>query len=602
MARQRSAWIAARARNASRQGVRIAAMGSIGVLVTLLALVLIPRELDRQVQRRIDALPVAPDSAPLVRALDSLRLALRAVQRDTVVEPAGARLTTALALSPDDVTDSAGRVAVALGTTAAGTPGAPPPPLADSAAIELMARVTRARNAPLADSYRALGDSPLLRGDRRVAALVDSIDLVDREREAHAALGGPGARYAALTAKLTALGQQLVRLAEQRVARSVLQTITAPKPSTSGLATPGVMDSARADSVLRVDSLGRPLISSVAVESAEISAARARLIDSLSQRVTHTDSVLTASRETTVRLAAERSALASRLSATLPPFAMLLAALVIGLAAGYGAVLVREMRRPTVGDLAEVEAITTASVLLRGASSRPSHASSPAHVDRRRRERPGVSAIIDRTSDTFVLLHQSLTGVGDIVTRADVISDDAAVSAAVALSVAAVAAHESRAALVVERAVTTPPLSARLGATPRFTLGDVRAGRARAEEAVHVVPLDRDAHIDVLLAPTDHAAALDASDDEATADRAAVARVDAATWTAVREWGEQYDLRLDLVDARMSSADAPSDLIVCVRQGATSLRWLARVIRQAGLRQQRVRAVLVWGRDVSLRT
>ena len=98
-------------------------MGSIGVMVTLLALVLIPRELDRQVQRRIDALPVAPDSAPLVRALDSLRLALRAVQRDTVVEPAGARLTTALALSPDDVTDSAGRVAVALGTTAAGTPG-----------------------------------------------------------------------------------------------------------------------------------------------------------------------------------------------------------------------------------------------------------------------------------------------------------------------------------------------------------------------------------------------------------------------------------------------------------------------------------------------
>ena len=69
-------------------------------------------------------------------------------------------------------------------------------------------------------------------------------------------------------------------------------------------------------------------------------------------------------------------------------------------------------------------------------------------------------------------------------------------------------------------------------------------------------------------APTDHAAALDASDDESTADRAAVARVDAATWTAVREWGEQYDLRLDLVDARMSSADAPSALIVCVRQAA----------------------------------
>lgn len=578
-------------------------MGSIGVLVTLLALVLIPRELDRQVQRRIDALPVAPDTAPLVRALDSLRLALRAVQRDTVVEPSGARLTSALALGADGSTDSAGRAAVALGTTAPGVPatGAPATPVADSAAMELMARVTRARNAPLADSYRALGDSPLLRGDRRVAALVDSIDLVDREREAHAALGGPGARYAALTAKLTALGQQLVRLAEQRVARHVLQTITAPKPSTSGLAPSGVMDSARADSVLRVDSLGRPLIASVAVESAEVTAARARLIDSLSQRVTHTDSLLTATRGMIVRLADERAALASRLSATLPPFAMLLAALVIGLAAGYGAVLVREMRRPTVGDLAEVEAITTASVLLHGATSRPSPTSSPVRVDRRRRERPGISALINRTSDTFVLLHQSLTGVGDIVTRADVISDDAAVSAAVALSVAAVAAHESRAALVVERAVTTPSLSALLGATPRFTLGDVRAGRARAEEAVHVVPLDRDAHIDVLLASPERAAA-DAPDSDASADRASTAPVDAATWTAVREWGEQYDLRLDLVDARVSSADAPADLIVCVRQGATSLRWLARVIRQAGLRQQRVRAVLVWGRDASLRS
>lgn len=602
MARQRSAWIAARARNASRQGVRIAAMGSIGVVLTLLALVLIPRELDRQVQRRIDALPVAPDTAGIVRALDSLRLTLRAVQRDTVVEPSGARLTSALALGADSITDSAGRGAVALGTTASGTPGAPNAPRADSAVLELMARVTRARNAPLADSYRALGESPLLRGNPRVASLVDSIDLVDREREAHAALGGPGARYAALTAKLTALGQQLVRIAEQRVARHVLSTITASTPSTGGRTPPGAMDSARADSVLRVDSLGRPLAASVEVESAEVTAARARLIDSLSQRVTRVDSALTATRDTIARLAAERSALVSRLSATLPPFAMLLAALVIGLAAGYGAVLVREMRRPTVGDLAEVEAITTASVLLHGASSRPAHAAGAGRVDRRRRARPGISAIIDRTSDTFVLLHQSLTGVGDIVARADVISDDATVSAAVALSVAAVAAHESRAALVVERAVTTSPLSALLGATPRFTLGDVRAGRARAEEAVHVVPLDRDAHIDVLLAPTDHAAALDASADDASADRASAALVDAATWTAVREWGEQYDLRLDLVDARASSADAPADLLVCVRQGATSLRWLARVIRQAGLRQQRVRAVLVWGRDASLRS
>ncbi|MCC6244948.1 MAG: hypothetical protein IT353_19040 [Gemmatimonadaceae bacterium] len=257
--------------------------------------------------------------------------------------------------------------------------------------------------------------------------------------------------------------------------------------------------------------------------------------------------------------------------------AMVLAALTVGMAVGFGAVLAREMRHPTIGDAAELERLTRSAVYVHSRDT-PSTL-----VERSRwRERPGVPRIIDRTSDTYVLLHLALSGVGDLVSDVDVVADDALIGAAVALGTAAAAAGESRAVALVEGAGRRPPLAdvlqvqARLGRSRRAPREELTL-----EEVAYAVTLDRDARIDVLFA----------GDGDAY----------------LRELEARYDLRIHLLETpsgRSGVAPVPAptpsasqDLVVCVRRGATSMAWLARVVRDANRRHQRVRAVVLWNRE-----
>ncbi len=523
-----------------------------GVAV-LMALVLVPRELDRQLRQRIAALPVAPDSMPLVQRLDSLRGQQRALERllfassDTVVTVD----STPRAL----VRDTAGGQTTPVNRAGASR---------DSAMIDLAARVTRARSAPLADSYRALAQSPVLQRDPRVRSLIDSIDTVDREREAHAALGGPGARYAALTTHLMVLGQGLVRLAEQRLARATLSPINAA-PSSAGI---------ESTSVSPADSSANP------VRQFELDSTRQFARDStrdvLLSGVAQQESVLVAVRLRAAEHAARRAALEQRLSIEIPFFASLVAALAVGVAFGYGVMLWRELRRPTVGEASEIERLTDALVL------RHTRETATTVVTRRLwRERRGIPRIIDQKSDTFVILHLALTGVGDVVQRVDVLGADPVIAAAVALGTAAAATHESRAVLVVEDSRRTPVLARLLHLASRPAMTAARYGPTPPGASIHVVRLDRDAHIDVRLAGGDGTAPNDAAAQE-------------------HQLALRYDLRLHLADgaANAAATTAARDVILCVRQGSTPLRWLSRATKEARRRQQRVRGIVLWSRDV----
>jgi hypothetical protein len=534
MISQRSVWIAARARNAARRGVWIAAFGGVAVIATLLVLIAVPREADRQLRRQIAALPTAPDSLPMVRRLDSLRAVQTAVRT---------RLNRVLA-ADSSATDS----------------------LAD-----LSIRLRRVQQVPLAEGYRMLAESPVLRADPRVVALIDSIEVVEREREAHAALGGPGARYAALTARVAVLGQGLVRLAEQRLVNTVYARDSA------GTYEAGVAaDSTRLDAITRA----------MTVEESRLADARRRIAVYDTQRVQ----------------------LEQRLNVASPPIAMLLAALVVGMAVGYGIVLARELRHPTVGDAAEVERMTGATVL-HHARDTPSTL-----ADRSRwRERPGVPRIIDRDSDSFSLLHLSLTGVGDLVPEVDILSDIPLLGAAVALGTAAAAARESRAVLVVEAARRQPLLAHVLQAKTRHTVDDVREGRVSADDAIHVVTLDRDAHIDVLVAV---AAVMPATGLFRRRRRPVVPAVKPSVRVTpvalggreaqgarppedpLRQFETRYDLRLHLPDAEHDGLAPARDVIICVRQGSTPLAWLSRVVQHTRARQQRLRVAVLWSRDL----
>ncbi|MEQ1691609.1 MAG: hypothetical protein ABMA00_10005 [Gemmatimonas sp.] len=544
----RNAWITARARNAARQGYWIAGTGLVAVAATLLVLVLLPRRLDDQLRRRIAELPLAPDSMLIVRRLDSMVQQQRALQ--AVTRPPG--------LGDSIRRDSTRMVALSESTIVVRSGLRP-----DSAAIDLMARVTRARKAPLPDSYRALAESPLMKDEPRVRALIDSIDLVDREREAHAALGGPGARYAVLTSRLTALGAGLVRLAEQRLARAVLTSITAPQSSTvPQTSSPVVSDSQTTDATaVSADSVAQH--------------ARDSLRHALVLRMAQEETLLLSTRRQLAQQDVQRAALERRFHIDIPPLAMLVAALALGVAFGFGVVLTRELRRPMVGDATEVERITAALVLRH--TRETDGGKERRHV---RRDRPPMLRVIERESDTFVVLHLALTGVGDVVGRVDVLSADPVMAAAVALGTAAAASRESRAVVVVESPSRAPVLGRLLRVGSRNHAPTASTATRQPDDGVHVIPLGRDARIDVQLAESG------TGPHETRTER-------------TRDLAERYDLRIYLPDAEQDAGDGASDVILCVRQGKTPLAWLSQATQRARRRQQRVRAVVLWSRDVS---
>src|SRR4029077_1623067 len=71
----------------------------------------------------------------------------------------------------------------------------------------------RAEQAPLANSYRALGNVAALRGDPTVKALMDSLAEVDRERDALGALGGVDPAFVAMTSRVNEIGHALEAIA-----------------------------------------------------------------------------------------------------------------------------------------------------------------------------------------------------------------------------------------------------------------------------------------------------------------------------------------------------------------------------------------------------
>jgi hypothetical protein len=178
----RARWLAARTRNAARHGLLIAGIGAIVMVAALLTFVLLPRQADRQLTSAIAALPPARDT---------IMLRTHRRQADALHALADAQRTAARPAMADT----------------------------DSALGDLTNHIVRARQSPLIESFRSLASAPALQRDTTVRATVnrlrDSLEALHRERDAYAARSGPDARYADMTARLTAQGGVLVALAER---------------------------------------------------------------------------------------------------------------------------------------------------------------------------------------------------------------------------------------------------------------------------------------------------------------------------------------------------------------------------------------------------
>lgn len=525
------------------------------MIASLLAFVLLPRQADRALTAAIAALPPLRDTLRLradsVRA-DSVRSRARSQQRDALSLLAAATAADSLANSMMS-----------------------PLVFRDTLLRDLYQQLVRARRTPLVESYRALADAPALQRDpavqRTVRALRDSIERLNRDRETYASLSGPDALYAIMTTRLTRLGATLVQVAQA--------ALTPPPVS-------GAVSDTMAATALRTDSTTPPIMQRALLPDSLLEAMVLAATDTVRQATQALDSA----RQYNEALEQRKAALRARLQLQIPPLAMLLASLVLGLTSGFVVALWRELRRPTVGDAQELEQLTRSRVIV--------HARDDARRFRRRiRKGEAVVPVLSPNDDAWPLLHLTLSHIGDMSRQVQLLADQPLVAGAVGLNLASVAARESRATIVVDAALRTGAL---VPLIPAATL-TIATGGHPVPVAAHeqwdssrALPLGRDANVDLLLPRGVRGIGAGARGSGHT-DAAPGARTTAADHV------RHYDFVVFVTDTLAAPAVPPAtDLVLCAKLGVTPLSWIARAVRTADEQKQRVRAVVLWADTVPL--
>jgi Mrp family chromosome partitioning ATPase len=522
----RAAYLAARARNAMHRPIFIGAV-SVGTFVTaLVALVVVPQ----QGRRAAQAIAPKPGERP-----DTIALA------QAVAAANGRIASTALALS-------AARTKAAMLAQAQEDTLLDPVLAAqrDSLAqrlASLEALLTRTETAPLAASYRALGESRELAGHAAVKALLDSLGDIERERDASATSGGADPVFVALTARATEIGRalQTIGIARRDSLRNAITALSEPiRPTATELA--------QADTLRRIvarDSASAALTAA----TAQLEAARLRLED-LDRR-------------------AERArALANPLSA--PPYAMLASAIVFGMVLGFGAALVQELRHPRIADAREAERVTGTRVI---SVIRPR----PPSPERGRRMADRVAPPhIDPGNDAHQLVWLFVAPPASSILMLTISGESSLIAALVATNLGAVAAEEARNVIVIDTDERLSPVSSSLRIDARPGLQDILDGRVSWPEATRHATIGRDRVIDVVPSGVGRPPDARQVSDLLRRDAARMARhYDTVLITASRE----------LTLSGLPGALPMHDVIYCARLGITrhsDLKQAIQGIRLAG--------------------
>jgi tyrosine-protein kinase Etk/Wzc len=185
-----------------------------------------------------------------------------------------------------------------------------------------------------------------------------------------------------------------------------------------------------------------------------------------------------------------RATQSARLDAS--PVALLAAALVFGVALGFGAAFVDEMRHPRVSDEHELERLTGTRVL---ATVKPR----PRQPERMRRQSDrNAPPYFDPAADGYQLtyLHVARTGASRLMLT--IAGQDTGIASVIAINVAAIAADEARSTILVDTDSLTSPVAAALRVHAEPGLSDVLGGRAEWTEVTSSATIGRDRIIDVL--------------------------------------------------------------------------------------------------------
>lgn len=442
----RPVWLTARARNAIHRPVFIGAVGAGTFVAALVALILAPQAKRAPV---VPAAPIAarPDTVPLSAALVHART--RLANAETSLQRARATVVT---MPPPKVDTLAPRLIAQRDSLTA-------------AVNELDAVITRVETAPVSASYRALGESPQMSSNGRVRGLLDSLAEVERDRDLYGTTGTTDPIYIGLTTRATEIGRAIQAIAQQRreVLRQDIAKLQAPTSHQSVAIAP-------------------------VVDTAGWTAER----DSAQSLVTQAEIALTDARGKLTEYDREiaRARAVARVDA--PPVALLAAALVFGIALGFGSAFVREIRRPRVSDEHEIERMTGTRVL---ATVRPRER--VPDRDRRSTDRT-LPPYFDPGADGYQLTYLHVARAGASRLMLTVTGEEMTIAAIVASNVAAIAADEARSTIIVDTDYRGSPVAAtmRIHAEPGFA--DILDRRMEWAEVTGPALVGRDRTVDVI--------------------------------------------------------------------------------------------------------
>src|SRR5262245_20056437 len=443
----RPAWLTARARNAVNRPVFIGSVAAGTFIATLVALILAPQ----QVRREASPLPLPasarPDTAPLTAALSHARVRLAMAESSLAFARADA-----VVAAPPAVDTLGPRILARRDSLTAGV-------------NDLDALIQRVEPATVSASFRALAESPQLTSVGRVRTLLDSLTDIERERDAFGTAGSTDPVYVALNSRVTQIGRGIQDAAQQR--REALRQ--------------------------QIAKLGAPTTRQT-VAAAPTADTSAWIVerDSAQSLVSQAEEALTDARDKTAEY--DRAVVRARQDAAIdaPPFALLAAALVLGVALGFGTAFLDEMRHPRVSDEHELERVTGARVL---ATVRPR----PRNPDRDRRFADrSAPPYFDPGADGYQLAYLHVARAGASRLMLTVTGEDTGIAAIVAANIAAIAADEARSTIIVDTDSRTSPVAAalRIHAEPGFA--DIIERKYEWAEVTGPAMVGRDRSVDVI--------------------------------------------------------------------------------------------------------
>jgi hypothetical protein len=537
--------MAARARNALRRPVFIGAVSILTFIASLVALVVVPQQARRAAAQLRPVAAQRPDTEPTVAALAEAERQVRVA--DSTLLAARNQIAQLVAATAGGAPDS-----LAGGVVLTDSMRIHRDSLAAQIA-QLGQLLTRADNAPLLGSYRALAEAPAMRGDARVRQLLDSLVEIERERESYNAVGGVDPVFVALTARANELGRAIEGMATARrsALRQEMAALTPAAPTVADLmAARGIPDtleqigkatSARAAAAGVADRLAR--------ERAELAALDAR---------------------------EERARELANLGAS-PP-AMLAAALIFGAVIGFGFALVDEVRHPRIADAYEAERATGVRVL--GVIS-----PLPQSPERGRRSSDrNAPPYIDPGADGHQLIYLHVATAGSNVLMLTITGDNPAVSAIVAINFAAIAADEARSTLLIDTDAGASTVATALRFRTSQGLSGLVTQKLSWPEAVRSARIGRDSSIDVV---------------PSGPDAPPFQSVSALLQSDASRLARRYDTIVLVSSAEQVLSGLPSvlpipDVVYCVRAGQTPIAQLKRALEDIERTGGRIRGIVLW--------